>query len=410
MGDDAELKRIACEAIDSQTSYLRILSQDIWNHPELCFNEQYAHKRLTDFLEERDFNVERSYKLETAFRAVPKYSRCKEEDGYPNIAILCEYDALPGIGHACGHNLIAMVGVAASLGVQAALQSSAFQGRGGRLMVLGTPAEEGGGGKIELIRAGAFEDVDVAMMAHPSQHNLSNPVYLAMKEVAIIYTGKASHASGAPWDGINALDAAVQCYTNISHLRQQIKPTWRVHGVIINGGLKPNIIPDQSELLYYLRAPTVLELDVLTKKVTDCIHGAAQATGCQVEIKLNKKPYSNLLSNNTLASLYIDNGEKMGIQFEKDPEKTQKAGGSTDMGNVSHVVPSIHPKFFIDTTASLHSKDFATVAYTEKAETLSLKVAKALAMTAIDVLITPGLADKIKDEFKVATEAEKACR
>ncbi|KAK7108250.1 peptidase M20 domain-containing protein 2-like [Littorina saxatilis] len=404
MANEQKLKKIACEVIDGFSPQLKNLSRDIWNHPELCFEEKYAHKRITDFLQVRGFNVERSYKLDTAFRAQPEGR--STGDG-PNVAVLCEYDALPEIGHACGHNLIATVGVAASLGIQAALQSPDFQGKG-MLTVLGTPAEEGGGGKVDLINSGAFADVDVAMMAHPSQFNLEKPVYLAMTEIKISYHGKASHASSYPWNGINALDAAVLCYTNISHLRQQIKPTWRAHGVITNGGAKPNIIPELAELEYYIRAPTDTELVVLKEKVVGCIEGAATATGCKVTYKFDPKPYSSLMSNDLMASLYVENSLQVGVNPERDPEKMKKAGGSTDMGNVSHVVPSIHPKYYIGTTVSAHSHAFAQQTKTEEAEDYSLAVAKALAMTGIDLLLKPELVQQAKQTFKEALEAELA--
>ncbi|KAK7487752.1 hypothetical protein BaRGS_00021019 [Batillaria attramentaria] len=400
-----KLKKLACDAIDNQASQLKLLSRDIWDHPELCFEEHYAHKRLTDFLEERGFGVERGYVVPTAFRAKPKGLQTGGEKG-ANVAVLCEYDALPGIGHACGHNLIATIGIATSLGIQAALGSSDYKGNG-ELTVLGTPAEEGGGGKIDLIQAGAFQDVDLAMMAHPSQLNLPKPIYLAYNGVNIVYRGQEAHASSHPWDGVNALDAAVLCYTNISHLRQQMRPTWRVHGVISNGGVKPNIVPALSELVYYLRAPTPTELAVLNEKVIGCIEGAAKATGCQVEYKFDPKGYSSLLSNGVMASLYAENAEKVGVVIEKDPEKLKRAGGSTDMGNVSHVVPSIHPKYHI-TMASAHTPDFATCARTPEAEDNSLAVAKALAMTAIDFLTTPQLVQQAKVEFAAAIEAEKS--
>ncbi|KAK7108868.1 xaa-Arg dipeptidase-like [Littorina saxatilis] len=404
MADEQKLKRIACEVIDEFSPQLKILSRDIWNHPELCYEEKYAHQRITGFLQERGFHVERSYKLDTAFRAQPEGG---SGSGGPNVAVLCEYDALPEIGHACGHNLIATVGVAASLGIQAALQSPDFQGKG-RLTVVGTPAEEAGGGKIDLINSGAFADVDVAMMAHPALFNLEKPHALAMTEIKISYHGKASHASSYPWNGVNALDAAVQCYTNISHLRQQMKPTWRTHGVITNGGAKPNIIPELAELLYYIRAPTDTELAVLKEKVIGCMEGAATATGCKVSYEFDPKPYSSLVSSDVMAALYVDNGREVGIRPERDPERVRKAGGSTDMGNVSHLVPSIHPNFYIGTTASPHSRDFAQQTKTEEAENYSLAVAKALAMTGIDLLLKPQLVQQARHSLREALDAEKA--
>ncbi|XP_050390708.1 xaa-Arg dipeptidase [Patella vulgata] len=387
------VKTEACRAIDEDSDNLNKLSQNIWNHPELCFEEHHAHKVLTDYLEKHGFSVEREHKLKTAFKAVYKGG------AGPNIAVFCEYDALPGIGHACGHNLIAELGVATSIGIMAGMKASNKEL--GTLTVLGSPAEEGGGGKIDLINAGVLDDIDCAMMAHPSQFMLPRPIYVAMNQVVIRFKGRASHAAGFPWEGINALDAAVMCYQNISCLRQQMKPTWRVHGVITKGGEKPNIIPDLTELLYYIRAPTNPELDVLINKVDSCIKAAATATGCTVDCEYSKKPYSALVSNNTLASLYEVNGNKVGIQTETNPDILRKQGGSTDMGNVSQVVPSIHPKFNIGTTAVNHSQEFTTASGSPVAQGYTLSVAKALAMTTLDVMMNPDLLKQVKEDFKM---------
>ncbi|XP_076444595.1 xaa-Arg dipeptidase-like isoform X1 [Babylonia areolata] len=403
MANEDRLKQIACDAIDAKMTALKALSQDIWNHPELCYEEKHAHQVLTQFLEENGFSVERKFHLDTAFRAGP--NNVKSQGDGPNIAVLCEYDALPGIGHACGHNLIAMLGIAASLGIQAALQAPEFTGSG-KLTVMGTPAEEGGGGKVALINKGAFSDVDLAMMAHPSQFNLKKPIFLAMTEVTIRYHGKAAHAASHPWKGVNALDAAVMCYTNISHLRQQMHPAWRVHGVITKGGLKPNIIPDLTELHYYIRTPTDPEMLVLKDKVLGCVEAAAKASGCEFECEFGMS-YSSLVTNDVMATLYTENAQRVGIQQETELAKVLKAGGSTDMGNVSRVVPGLHPKFYIGTPASGHTPAFATQAKTEEAEHCSLVVAKALAMTAIDFFLKPSLVQQAKDMFHKDLEAEK---
>uniref|UniRef100_A0A2C9JX77 Peptidase M20 domain-containing protein 2 n=1 Tax=Biomphalaria glabrata TaxID=6526 RepID=A0A2C9JX77_BIOGL len=390
-------KSIACNAIDRANDCLREISLDIWEHPELCFQEHHAHKVLTDFLEQRGFKVERNYKLETAFRAT--VSNSGTEVDALNIGVLCEYDALPGLGHACGHNLIAIMGLSTSLGIQEALLKSNLQGK---LTVIGCPAEEGGGGKIDLINAGAFSDIDLAMMAHPSQHNVPKPVYIAMAQVNVTFKGKASHASSYPWEGINALDAAVLCYQNISCMRQQLKPTWRVHGVITNGGEKPNIIPDKSELLYYIRAPCLAELKDLQRKLTGCFEGAALATGCSVNYEFDSKCYDSLQSNPVLADLYVANGETLGIEYETDVDRLLKPGGSTDMGNVSKVVPSIHPKYSLNTTASLHTTEFRDLVKTEASHKITLLHAKALACAAIDVYQDTRLLGKIKESFQSA--------
>lgn len=388
------LKERACYAIDNNSGILNELSQTIWKNPELAFKEFHAHDKLTKFLDNSGFQVEKSFKLETAFRATYSTNDNVAEP-HPNIAFLCEYDALPGIGHACGHNLIAEVGVAAALGVQAALQSRNM----GTLSVIGCPAEEGLCGKADLIRLGAFEGVDVAMMAHPSQTTLAKPKYVSMTPLSIKYHGQTAHASSYPWEGVNALDAAVMCYNNISCLRQQMKPTWRVHGVIKNGGLQPNIIPEETELEFYIRTPTDPEMVTLKEKVAACVQAAALATGCTVDYKFGEKAYSNLLSNNTLAALFETNATSIGVKFETNEEKKQKFGGSTDMGNLSHVIPSIHPKFYIGTMVSNHSPGFTEASGSETAQKYTLDVAKALAMMAIDIYMNPKLLKAIRSDF-----------
>ena len=227
-------KIVAATAIDSCSWELYELSSEIWRNPELGFKEYKAHELLTSFLEKKGFAVEHSFTgIETAFRAT-------FGSGRPNVCVICEYDALPEIGHACGHNLIAEAGVAAGLGLKTALESK--NASKGRVTVLGTPAEEGGGGKVYLIENGAFEDVDIAMMVHPAPYTVLMPTFSAIGEFKITFTGKASHAAAFPWEGVNALDAAVLAYNSISVLRQQMKPTWCVHGIITNGGAKPNIM------------------------------------------------------------------------------------------------------------------------------------------------------------------------
>ncbi|CAL1531920.1 unnamed protein product [Lymnaea stagnalis] len=389
-------KDLACAAIDRESKYLRNISLDIWEHPELCFQEHHAHQVLTDLLLSKGFQVEKNYKLETAFKATATSHEIDPDS--PNIGVMCEYDGLPGIGHACGHNLIAIMGIAISLGIKEALDKGNIKGK---VTVLGCPAEEGGGGKIDLINAGAYNDMDVALMAHPSQYSVPKPVYVAMSPVRVKYQGKASHAASYPWNGINALDAAVLCYQNVSCMRQQLKPAWRVHGVITNGGEKPNIIPETSELLYYARAPCKEELLDIQKRLGGCFDAAAAATGCKVDYSFDPKSYDSLMSNETLASLYVQNGNALGIEFEKDPEKLSKQGGSTDMGNVSKVLPSIHPKYSLNTDVSLHTIEFRDIAKTESAHELTLVHAKALAMASIDVYSNPFLMGKIKDEFQL---------
>ncbi|KAK7107828.1 peptidase M20 domain-containing protein 2-like [Littorina saxatilis] len=388
----ADLKQTACQEIDRCAGELNELSQQIWAKPELNFEEHDAHKVLTDYLEKKGFKVERHYKLDTAFRAT---WAGETSGGLPHVAVLCEYDALPEIGHACGHNLIAEAGVAAGLGVKAAMQAAGAPI--GKLTVLGTPAEEGGGGKVQLIEQGAFTGMDVAMMTHPAPDHDTRPVCLAYSGITVRYFGKASHASGFPWKGVNALDAAVMCYQSVSNMRQQFLPTWRVHGIITKGGTKPNIIPDNTELDYYMRAPTDEELLTLKDKMVKCFEAAATATGCTLELVEDRVGYSNLVTNGPLADTYDSHARALGVTLGS---AFQDKAGSTDMGNVSHVLPSLHPMYSLHTEAVNHTREFTTVSGSPEAQPYTLDQGKALAMTAIDVLTSPGLLAKIKADFE----------
>uniref|UniRef100_A0A3P9HRU6 Peptidase M20 domain-containing protein 2 n=1 Tax=Oryzias latipes TaxID=8090 RepID=A0A3P9HRU6_ORYLA len=333
--------------IDSIQDELNSLSQDIWSHPELAGNETKAHDRLVRFFSQRDgaWTVESHFKLPTAFRASwgPVGGGPKEGNTVLNVGFLCEYDALPDLGHACGHNLIAEVGAAAAVGLKAAL-----------------------------------DDISV---------------------VTVKYHGKASHASAYPWEGVNALDAAVLAYNNLSALRQQLKPEWRLHGIIKNGGVKPNIIPAYAELEFYLRTPLLKDLLNLKAKAEACFRAAALATGCQVEIIYPSHTYYNILPNATLANLYESNGKTLGIEF---PEQPDFFSGSTDFGNVSFIVPGIHAFFSIGSAALNHTKEYTEAAGAEKAQLFTLRTAKALAMTAVDVVCRPDLLQQTREDFSRA--------
>ena len=385
--------QIAATAIESNKDDLRALSEEIWRNPELGFKENKAHQLLTDFLEKKGFSVERGYcGISTAFRAT-------FGSGGPNVCVICEYDALPEIGHACGHNLIAEAGVAAGLGVKAFLEET---GSSGRLTVMGTPAEESEGGKVFLIEKGAFEGIDLAMMVHPAPYDVAITSATAINSLDIVFTGKAAHAASFPWEGVNALDAAVMAYTSISVLRQQMKPSWRVHGVITNGGVKPNIIPEKSSMFYYIRAPTTKEVLLLRKKVEACFEAAARATGCSMSITEPEKPFDNLMSNSVLAKMYSSNIRLLGGEIERYVDD----GGSTDMGNVSHIVPSIHPCYRIGNGEENHTHEFTSVCNTPEAHCQTLRAAKSMAFTCINVL-TGGdhILQQITAQFKKDTVA-----
>jgi amidohydrolase len=379
-------KRAAQQAIDEASDDLRALSLDIHAHPELNFEERHAHQVLTDFLEQRGFAVERNaYGLDTAFVA-------RAGDGGPTVAVLAEYDALPGIGHACGHNLIAISAVAAGIGAR-----KAIDGATGTVIVLGSPAEEGGGGKIDLIERDAFAGVDAAMMLHPGMVSGAWPSINALRTIEVEYFGRNAHAGAHPWDGINALDAVVMAYNGISVLRQQLPASARVHGIITAGGDKPNIIPGHTAAEFYVRESDDLRLEALQERVVACFEAAAIATGCRLEHRWVGRPYSNLATNDPMADAYSQNARALG--WELPGRGDSFAGGSTDMGNVSHVLPSIHPMFAIASEAGNHTAEFTHAAATEAAHADTLLAAKALALTAIDLLTDPKLLAHAKEQF-----------
>ena len=322
--------------------------------------------------------------------------------GVPNVCVICEYDALPEIGHACGHNLIAEAGVAAGIGVKVYLESTGTTA--GTVTVIGTPAEEGGGGKAYLIEKGGFDGVDVAMMVHPAPFEIIMPNHLACRQMTVEFSGKAAHAAAFPWEGINALDAVVLAYNNVSVLRQQMKPTWRVHSIITNGGTKPNIIPEKASLYYYIRAPSVAEIKQLKEKVVACFEAAATATGCTVEIKDVGKFYENVICNPVLGKLYEANYRALGMtEYKYEGDLT----ASTDFGNVSQIIPGIHPRYMVGNGIATHSAPFADVANTPEAHKKTLLVATALANTCIDVLKGgESLVKEIKEAFDKQTTAK----
>lgn len=387
----AGVKEVASSAVQASKEELRELSGEIWKHPELGFEEHKAHSLLATFLEKKGFSVERSFcGLQTAFRATVG-------SGKPNVCVICEYDALPEIGHACGHNLIAEAGIAAGLGVKAVLESEGAPA--GKLTVMGTPAEEGGGGKIDLINNGGFSDIDIAMMIHPAPYTVLEPAILSVGGYTATFTGKAAHAATHPWEGINALDAVVMAYNSISVLRQQMEPDRRVHMIITNGGSKINVIPDKAVMEVGVRAPTNDGVNELELKVKACIEAAALATGCQYTFDISGKHFENLRSSRILAQLYAENLRKKGIE---NFSQCSDVPGSTDMGNVSHVIPSIHPFYKIGSGEIFHTRDFASITNVPASHETTLSFAEAMAHTCVDILTKKDALQTAKSEFAEA--------
>jgi len=376
------------EAIDRMEERLRDVGKDIFDHPEVKFEEVRASKRLADELEEAGFEVEHGVAgIETAIRAV--HPAINEG---PMVAILGEYDALPEIGHACGHNLIAAGGLGAALAV-----GSIKTELPGKLLFLGTPAEEGGGGKVMMIDAGLFEGVDAAIMFHPSANTTIGRGSLAITEVKIEFHGKPSHASGSPEKGINALDAVIQTFNGINAMRQHIKDGARIHGIIANGGAKPNIVPEYASAEFYVRAPENDYRDELLEKLRKCAEGAALATGAKLEFGRVGHEYRAMKPNKLLGERFLKHLEACGIPYNPPKDKSM---GSTDMGDVSQAVPGIHPYVQIcEDDVAGHSREFAAASDSERGYTAMLAAAKAMAMTAVDVLTEDGFVERAWEEF-----------
>ncbi|KAG6898319.1 hypothetical protein C0992_011910 [Termitomyces sp. T32_za158] len=417
---DPEVVKTVESKLDELDPQLRELSLELHSHPEIAFQENYAHDVLTAFLEKHDFQVTRHYAgLETAWRA--EYS--VGQDGRV-LGVNSEMDALPGIGHACGHNLIAMSGVGIAIAVKTALVT---HGIPGKIVILGTPAEESGGGKILLLEKGGYKDMDVCIMSHPAPgeaHSAADGPTNAAQTMFVEYTGKTAHAADSPWEGINALDAAVSAYNSISSLRQQLKPELRVHGIIEglnwvpNGGspvfvsnfpcsLSVEVIPDNAKLTYIARAPNKTDLVDLVERIKRCFNAAALATGCGVNIEMNLA-YLDLWQNPVLAREF---GNTIVDRYDMTSNHLGSSA-STDFGNVTYGgYYSFHPIYGppaipTEPNGGNHTPKFTCAAQTMEAHVAAIKVTKGLALTGLRVLSD----ELFFEEVKAAFDADKEAR
>ena len=381
--------------VDARADALIAVSHSIHSHPEENFEERHAHDLLCEVIEAEGLAVERgAFGLPTAFRAVAGTSG-------PTIAVLCEYDALPGLGHACGHNIIAAAGLGAGLAA-AALADRV----GGRVVLLGTPAEEGGGGKVFMIERGALDDVDAAMMIHPADVDLRWMTTIAYQRLIVEFVGEAAHAAAQPWNGRNALDAAVLGYMNVAALRQHIRPDERVHGIFTDGGEKPNIVPAHASMDWYVRAADLERLAALKPRVLAALQAGADAAGCELEHRWVEPVYADLVRNVPLEDLYVANSEALGRPVGA-PGVDGEVIGSTDMGNVSHVVPAIHPMVAIAPAGvGIHTAPFADHAASAPGDAGLLLAAKAMAMTVVDLWLRPEALAACRDAFDRSRSAD----
>lgn len=383
------MKNKLFHAINENADALKRIALFIGDHPELGNEEVLACAELTGELKRQGFRIETDVLgLSTAFIAT-------YESGKPGpiVAFLCEYDALPGLGHACGHHLICTMGLGAAIGLKAVID-----GLGGVIRVYGTPAEETKGAKVPMSEAGLFDDVDVALMAHPFYRFEKSGSSLAMDALQFEYFGKAAHAAANPQDGVNALDAVLMLFNSLNALRQQLAGHARIHGVITAGGEAPNIIPEYAAAQFYVRSANRPYTDETVRKVIHCAEGAALQTGCTLTTSNYEYSYDELRTNGPLSEAFTANLVELGVSAERIYEGQDH--GSLDLGNVSRRCPSIHPFVqVIDETHMLHTPEFRDLAMTERALDGMLLSAKALAATAFDVISDKVLLQNIKSAF-----------
>ncbi|KAH7101467.1 hypothetical protein BKA62DRAFT_794595 [Auriculariales sp. MPI-PUGE-AT-0066] len=381
---DDTFRKTVDDAIAKANDKLRALNLDIHDHPEVMWKEKHAHDVLTKFMDDQGgWKVTRHYLgFDTAWRA-----EWSSGNGGRVIGVNSEMDALPGIGHACGHNLIATAGVAVAVAVRVAMEK---HGLPGKVILLGTPAEEGGAGKVALLEKGGYDEMDVCVMSHPGPGDAKAAIVgptLAIQTVDVEYKGHTAHAGAAPWQGTNALDAAVLAYNAVSVLRQQIKPDHRIHGIIEGRDWAPNIIPDYAKMQWLVRAPTGDEVIALRKRLINCLEAAALATACTPTIEVG------------VLVRDLKNNFTMGMSKRRSGAAST---ASTDFGNITYALPSIHPGYAIPTTpdGGNHTVGFTKAARTQEAHDRTLAVSSALALTCLRVLTDDDFSAQVKDEFE----------
>jgi amidohydrolase len=393
MADLKALKEVVSAQVDARRDELVHISDTIHANPELGFAEFEAAALLTGMLEQAGFAVERGVAgMETAFVA----SLAGRDEG-PTIAFLAEYDALPGLGHACGHNIIGTAALGAGMATAAVLPKLA-----GTIQVIGTPAEEGGGGKAIMVDAGVFQEIDAALMIHPGGRNLLGRGALTAIPLRIAFRGKPAHAASVPDEGINALDGVLLTFGGINALRQHLRDDVRIHGIISHGGEAPNIVPEYAEAHFIVRAADTPYAGEVLEKVRACAEGAALATGARLEFEQSGPRYDARLPNPKLVSLFGANLEALGLKVVLATGGERM--GSSDIGNVSQIVPTIHPYIAIcGEEVGGHTAEFREAAASPAGHAGLLNAAKALAMTAVDLLAAPANLAEAKKRFAEQT-------
>ena len=391
-----ELKARVCDYLDELAPRLLQISHTIHANPEIAFEEYESMKLLADTAEYNGYTVQRGVAgLDTAF--VAESSRGEG----PVVAFLAEYDALPGLGHACGHNIIGAAATGAALAMQAIREEI-----GGTIKLIGTPAEEGGGGKVIMAEHDVFAGLDAAMMVHPGTKAMTTRTTLAANRITFEFFGKSAHAASRPFDGINALDACIQTFNNINALRQHLKSKVRIHGIITHGGDAPNIVPEYTCAKFSVRAADSDYSFEVLQKVIACAEAGAMAAGATMKYA-HTMHYAQRIANPTLARLFGDNISRLGEEVQ-EPDVDEPMG-SSDMGNVSQIVPSIHPYVTIAPSGTGgHTPEFAVAAKSAWGDQALLRSAKAMAMTAVDLMTQPHLLAQAKAEFMQTVDDKDA--
>ncbi len=373
-------------AVDRATPRILALSHDLHAHPEIAWEEVRSCARVAANLADSGFAIEENFTgLPTAFLA-------RHGTGPLHLAVCAEYDALPGMGHACGHNVIAAISTGAAVALAPYVDDLGIT-----LSVFGTPAEEGGGGKIEMLERGGFAGVHAAAMVHPGPVDVARAEPYAVSHSHIRYDGKAAHAAAYPDRGVNAADAFTVAQVAIGLLRQQLPRDVRVHGVMTNGGEAPNAIPQRTEGRWYVRAGTLAELAGLQERVNRCFEAGAHATGCELTITPESKPYAEFRTDEGLLAGYVARAEQLGRRFSSGSDSLMNRA-STDMGNVSQHIPAIHPYIGIDSLPAVnHQVEFAAAAISAAADRAVADGALALALTLVDAAVGAGTRQRLLD-------------
>ncbi|MGI9952591.1 amidohydrolase [Moorellaceae bacterium AZ2] len=383
------LKERIARAIRERWEEISRVAEEIFDHPEIGHQEFFASSLLSRTLAQNDYEV--TYPLPalpTGFCAV-----LRGRAPGPRVALLAEYDALPSLGHACGHNLIAAGVLGAALGLRAVREELP-----GEVVVFGTPAEESNGGKVTLVEEGAFAGIDAALMFHPGDANVLEVSSLALEALEFVFNGRPAHASSGPQEGVNALEAVIQFFNLINSLRPYLKSNVHINGIITEGGITPNIVPERAVARFYVRAETRQDLQEVIRRIENCARAATLAAGATFTHRSYEFSYEAMITNRALAGAFRQNLLALGVTEFAPPRRIR---GSLDMGNVSRVVPSIHPYLALGREKVVpHTREFARAARGEAGKELVLLAAQALAWTAADVLVDTGLLAQIRAEFR----------